>query len=101
MFAGQKKIALLPAEDPELDARAEWAERSGDEEEYQHWVIRERNEEFVRRVLESKRPIVYLLAGHKHDLRDAINCSNSEHDEQISLLVVRVKGINSTKLKQP
>ncbi len=91
------KTELLAAEDPELDAKAEWAERWGTKEEYEEHVMRARDAHFLKLVVGSKAKIVHLLVGAAHDLRDDIATRHKEHGETISHLVVSTKGVTEMK----
>ncbi len=98
-LASQKKIELLAAEDPELDAKAEWAEQWGTKEEYEQHVMTARDAHFVKLVRQAKLRIVHLLVGAAHDLTDDIAGGKEEYGENISHLIVSTKGVTEMKLR--
>lgn len=95
ILAHQNGVELFPAEDPAIDAQAERAEQSGDKDEYDKWVLRERDAHFIKIVRESKRHMMHLLVGASHDLTDDIAVSNDKNLEKISHLVVTVKSLRA------
>lgn len=86
MMHSQKDVALLPAEDPQIDARAEWAEHWGTQEEYDRWIFTERDKHFIKLVQANKRQITHLLVGANHNLTD-------DTPKDMSHIVITVKSI--------
>lgn len=86
MMHTQKGVALLPAEDPFIDAKAEWAEGWGTQEEFDRWVMTERDKHFVKLVQDSKRQITHLLVGANHDL-------TNDTPKDMSHMVITVKSV--------
>lgn len=88
-----KDVELLAAEDPILDEKAAHAEQYGMKDDFEKWVMTERDAHFVNLVREHRNRIMHLLVGYAHDLTDDVAKSNTEHDEQISHIVVTVKSL--------
>ncbi|MBP9850356.1 MAG: hypothetical protein KBC47_01550 [Candidatus Peribacteraceae bacterium] len=95
ILSTQKPVMLLPAEDPAIDAKAEWAEKYGTEAEYQKWVKDERDKHFVKLVRSSTRDIVHFIVGYGHELTDDIAAGGND----MSHLVITPKGVDVIKQK--
>jgi hypothetical protein len=89
----QNSVTLTPAEDPDIDAKAEWAEQQEDPDIQKRWMIDERNTHFVNIVSAKKQKIVHLLVGCLHNLRSDVEAHNAQSDERIAHAVVSVKGL--------
>ena len=86
-------VTVLPTEDMALDARAEQAEMSGNPKEIEKWVMQERDKQFLKLMLESKRRLMHLLVGYNHNLTDDIAAVNAKNDERLSHIVISMKSL--------
>jgi hypothetical protein len=96
-FSLQKDVGLLAGEDPVIYERSKEFEHASSDEEYHRWVILERNKHFVRIAREGRERMFHLLAGYKHDLKDAIKASNETYPRQISYMRVNVNSCPEDK----
>lgn len=96
----QRNVQLLAAEDPELDAKAAEAERSGSEEEYQQCVIEDRDRHIVKLARASNRRMVHVILGYGHDLTDDVQESNAEYPQKISQITITSKEIVKYRKKE-
>lgn len=92
-LATQRPMYFDHAEDPVIDAQAEIEQKKGKGPGFEEWVIRKRNEHFVKLIRENRRRLTHLLVGAAHDLRSDIAINNELHPEKISHIVVEVQGI--------
>ncbi len=92
-LATQRAMYFDHAEDPVIDAQAEIEQNKGRGPGFEEWVIRKRNEHFVKLIRENRHALSHLLVGAEHDLRSEVTINNELHTEKISHIVVSVKGV--------